>query len=347
MPDDDERIALFLDFENLAIGARETGIHFDIKVINDALAERGRVVARRAYADWSQWEEDARSMTRGNVELIAIPQRMGAVRKNAADIKLAVDAVELAFERDYITTIVIGTGDSDFTPLVDKLRTLNRRVIGIGMKASTSNLLPGACDEFLFYESLEGAEQPAPQTTAKRRKPARLDEPPTPSGDEGELAALVTQTLSGLERTTSAAIYASTLKRAILRKDPTFSETNYGFRAFGELLKQLERRKVVELIPGPAKGDPEVVFPSDESGEEHAFLLLESTVHALQDRREPAILTGLKNEIRRREPDFSEKEFGFGGFLQFCRAARSRGYVDMEWDDSMNDYVLRVDRAAT
>ena len=134
------------------------GEPFDFRPIADALAERGRVVVRRAYADWSYFEEDRRMLTRNQVELIEMPQRMGMVRKNAADIKMAVDAVELSFERDYITTFVLGTGDSDFTPLVHKLRELNRRVIGIGVEASTSALLPAACDEFLFYERLEGIE---------------------------------------------------------------------------------------------------------------------------------------------------------------------------------------------
>jgi uncharacterized protein (TIGR00288 family) len=162
MTTEEERIALFLDYENLAIGAREDlgGMSFDLKPIADALAERGRVVVRRAYADWSYFDEDRRMLTMQHVELIEIPQRMGAVRKNAADIKLAVDAIELCFERDYITTYVICTGDSDFTPLVGKLRELNRRVIGVGLQASTSKLLPPACDEFLFYERLEGVEIP-------------------------------------------------------------------------------------------------------------------------------------------------------------------------------------------
>ncbi len=131
---DEERIALFLDYENLAIGARDhlKGFSFDFKPIADALAERGRVVVRRAYADWSSWGEDRRMLTRSHVELIEIPQRMGASRKNAADIKMSVDALELAFERDYVTTFVLCTGDSDFTPLVHKLRELNKRVIGVG-----------------------------------------------------------------------------------------------------------------------------------------------------------------------------------------------------------------------
>src|SRR5215475_10380504 len=170
MPTDDERIALFLDYENLAIGAREAlgRQDFDFRPIADALAERGRVVVRRAYADWSNFESDRRMLTRHQIELIEIPQRMGMVRKNAADIKMAVDAVELCFERDYVTTFVICTGDSDFTPLVHKLRELNKRVIGVGIHGSTSALLPPACDEFLFYDALEGVDVPA--ASGRRRR---------------------------------------------------------------------------------------------------------------------------------------------------------------------------------
>src|SRR5690606_32835502 len=133
------------------------GASFDLRPIADALAERGRVVARRAYADWSYFDEDRRMLTRAHVELIEMTQRMGASRKNAADIKMAVDAIELAYERDYITTFAICTGDSDFTPLVHKLRELNKRVIGFGVRDSTSTMLPPACDEFLFYDDLDGA----------------------------------------------------------------------------------------------------------------------------------------------------------------------------------------------
>jgi uncharacterized protein (TIGR00288 family) len=149
--EDEGRIALFLDYENLAIGARENlGVNFDVRPIADALAERGRVVVRRAYADWSNFDEDRRMLTRSHVELIEMPQRMDAVRKNAADIKMAVDTVELAFDRAYLSTFVVCTGDSDFTPLVYKLRELNKSVIGVGVRASTSAMLPPACDEFLY-----------------------------------------------------------------------------------------------------------------------------------------------------------------------------------------------------
>ena len=197
---------------------------------------------------------------------------MGAVRKNAADIKMAVDAVELSFERDYITTFVLGTGDSDFTPLVHKLRELNRRVIGIGIEASTSALLPAACDEFLFYERLEGVEPGKPtrrgarRTTSKSSRPATPAPPPdevepTVAAEEPDLDALLTRTLAGLERSTSGPVLASMLKRAILRKEPTFSEANYGFRTFGELLRNLAERSVIELLQSGAQGDPEVTLP--------------------------------------------------------------------------------------
>lgn len=160
--DTEERLAVFIDYENLALGAREHlgGMTFDFGPIADALAVRGRVVVRRAYADWSYFDEDRRSLTRHQVELIEMPQRMGASRKNAADIKMVVDAIEMAFERDYISTFVMCTGDSDFSPLVHKLRELNKRVIGVGVEKSTSRLLPPACDEFLFYDRLEGCRRP-------------------------------------------------------------------------------------------------------------------------------------------------------------------------------------------
>ena len=352
MTTEDERIALFLDYENLAIGAREAlgRQDFDFRPIADALAERGRVVVRRAYADWSSFEPDRRMLTRHQIELIEIPQRMGLVRKNAADIKMAVDAVELCFERDYITTFVLGTGDSDFTPLVHKLRELNRRVIGVGIEASTSALLPPACDEFLFYERLEGvepSERRAARSSRARAAPRAPDaEISDDTGarrpDDTNLAALVTQTLAGLERTANGPVLASMLKRTMLRKDPTFSEADYGFRGFGELLRHLSDTGLIELGEGSAQGDPEVGFPVNARGEDAAFALLQSTVEKLTaGRTGPPHLSGLKTQMRKAQPDFSEKHFGYGGFLQFAKAARARGVVEMEFDDAADDYVLR------
>jgi uncharacterized LabA/DUF88 family protein len=339
--DDEERIALLLDYENLAIGSREGGIRFLLKPITDALAGRGRVIVRRAYADWARFQEDGRVLAQANVELVSIPQRMGAVRKNAADIKLAVDAVELCFSRGYVTTFVLGTGDSDFTPLMQKLRELNRRVIGVGLKTSTSALLPAACDEFLFYEGLEGVEAIAAALEAPP-PPAEAPVPAVPApAEETTLIPIVTGALSALKQGTGGAVYASTLKRAILRREPTFNETDFGFRGFGELLQHLAEQQVIQLAEGLARGDPDVDFPSAGGNEDEAYTLLQNAVRSLEARGQRAVLSRLKNAIRRERADFDEKQFGFGSFLQFCRSARARGRVDIEWNADLSDYVLR------
>ena len=358
---EEERIAIYLDYENLAIGSRDRlGILFDFGPIANAIADRGRVVVRKAYADWTMFEPDRKMLARHHVELIEIPQRMGATRKNAADIKMAVDAMELCFERDYLTTFVFCTGDSDFSPLVHKLREHDKRVIGVGIKASTSAMLPPACDEFLFYENLEGVE---PKRGRGRRSgggaggggrgrggngaaaaDASDDRPPTKPTDIKRLEKLVGRTLAGLQKNADGPIRASALKRAILRKDPTFSEEDFGFRAFGELMRFLASRKVVELIQGGSKGDPEVSFPEkDTSGENDAFRMLAEVVATTEEEEEdwPA-LSGLKNKLRRRNPDFSEKAFGYGGFLQFCKAAETRGFVVVEWDEELDDHIVAL-----
>ncbi|WP_300009187.1 NYN domain-containing protein [Pseudonocardia sp.] len=373
MSNDDERIALFLDYENLAIGARDgLGVTpFDFAPIAEALAVRGRVVARRAYADWSNFDDDRRLLARAQVELIEIPQRMGASRKNAADIKMAVDAVEMAFERGFITTFAIGTGDSDFTPLVHKLRELDKRVIGIGVQSSTSALLPPACDEFLFYDRLPGVEPsqaPVARSSRGRRSapvaaPARVtvvDEPArveetvpvedsvaveetvASTAEDRDVGPVVARTLADLARHADGPVLASRLKRAILRKDPTFDEADHGFRGFGELLRHLESQGVVELRTGSAQGDPEVRIAEAGPAEDDAFRLLVDVVRELQTPRFRPQLSGLKDQLRKRLPDFSEKRYGFNTFLSFAKAARARDLVTMEWDEETGDYLLRA-----
>jgi uncharacterized protein (TIGR00288 family) len=361
-PQDEERIALFIDYENLAIGARDKlGFRFDLKPVAEALAERGRVVVRRAYGDWSMFSEDRRMLTRNHVELIEIPQRMGTVRKNAADIKMAVDAIEMAYEREYLSTFVILTGDSDFTPLVHKLRELNKKVIGVGVKASTSALLPPACDEFLFYELLDGVEASRParprssprsasssSSSSSRHQEAKHTPPETmeeaevaaEAGDIDALAVLVSQTLAGLQRNSGDVVRASSLKRALLRKDPTFSEANYGFRSLGELLRFLADRKAIDLTESSARGDPEVGFPEQQSDVDEVFAALREVVKVQESKNQPPIMSGLKHQLRKRMPDFTERKFGYSGFLQFCKAAHTRGYVDLQWSDEAEDYVL-------
>jgi uncharacterized protein (TIGR00288 family) len=336
--EDEERIALFIDYENLAIGARDRGEKLDMAVIMDALSERGRVVARRAYADWNLFSDHRQGLLAQRIEMIEIPQRSGMVRKNAADIKLAVDALEVAFQRDFITTFVVGSGDSDFTPLVLKLREMNKRVIGVGVEGSTSELLPGACDEFLFYERLLGPGT-VKSAVRKRRAPTDDDEEEGAS-DLSEISRLVTRTLAGMQRSQNGPVLSSMIKRAILRKDPTFSEGDYGFRAWGELIRHLGSAGVIELHEGSAEGDPTVDYPSEGGGEATAFDLLRDVVAELEQRNGSPQLSGLKNELRKRHPGFSEKDFGYGGFLQFVKAAAARGVIDLEWDEADEDYYL-------
>jgi len=366
----EERLAVFIDHENVAIGARSVGLQFDPKPLTDALAERGRLITRRAYADWNLFREDRRGMVDANVELIEIPQRSDSVRKNAADIQMAVDAMELALTRDFVSTFVIVSGDSDFTPLVGKLRELNKRVIGVGVKGSTSAMLPGSCDEFLFYDRLEGVPRhdgrPGPQvgrsgrskkSSSRRgsgggRSEAPKDGSPAqesssnnvPEGDLRSLERLVTRTLGGLQSSsTDGVVLSSNLKRALLRKDPTFAEQDYGFRGFREMLRHLAEQKVLVLTDGSAPGDPQVDFATRSNDVDEAFELLRATVAELMvELGGDPPLSGLKDQVRKRQDGFSEKDFGYSGFLQFCKAAVARGVLQMDWEDEDEEYYLYV-----
>jgi uncharacterized protein (TIGR00288 family) len=370
----EERLAVYIDHENVAIGARSVGLRFDPKPLTDALAERGRLITRRAYADWNLFREDRRGMVDANVELIEIPQRSDSVRKNAADIQMAVDAMELALTRDFVSTFVIVSGDSDFTPLVGKLRELNKRVIGVGVKGSTSAMLPGSCDEFLFYDRLDGVPRlegrggggsvdgrggagrkgRSKSTSASRRggpssrdvetpQAAAVDEPSSES-DLRQLERLVTRTLSGLQgSSTDGVVLSSNLKRALLRKDPTFAEQDYGFRGFREMLRHLEAHKVLVLTEGTAPGDPQVDFATRSSDVDEAFAILRRTVAELMvELGGDPPLSGLKDQVRKRQEGFSEKDFGYSGFLQFCKAAVARGELQMDWEEDDEEYYLYV-----
>ncbi|MFO7960385.1 MAG: NYN domain-containing protein [Nitriliruptoraceae bacterium] len=367
----EERLALYVDHENVAIGARDIGYRFDPKPLLEALAERGRLITRRAYADWNLFRDDRRGMVDANVELIEIPQRSDSVRKNAADIQMAVDAMELALTRDFVSTFVIVSGDSDFTPLVSKLRELNKRVIGVGLKGSTSAMLPPACDEFIFYDRLEGiprreskaggpsqgrskkkaAQQAKPSSAGKSTAAPAVTEPTeaaaaTSSQKQGlrKLERDITRTLSGIQSSSAGAVQASNLKRALLRKDPTFNEGDFGFRGFRELLRHLADNGVITLTDGPAPGDPEVDFPSAPRDEDAAFQLLRDTVKELMvELGGDPPLSGLKDQLRKRQPDFSEKDLGYSGFLQFCKAAVTKDVVEMDWEEEDAEYYLYVE----
>ena len=312
--DDEPRIAVFLDYENLAIGAKDNlGAAFNFRPVADALAERGRVITRKAYADWSYFDDDRRMLTRHQVELIDIPQKMGGARKNAADIKMAIDAIELALDKEYISTFVICTGDSDLSPLVQKLRELDRQVIGVGVRQSTSKLLPPACDEFMFYDNLVSDRDTESAKTNKGSKSKPKDDGDAIPTD----LALVTQTLAGLS-SSSNTVRSSSLKRALLRKDPTFSEAELGFRNFGALLAHLASKGQIELS---GTGDPEVSLTGASADE------VDELLTSLLQEEAAVALTGLKTALRKRNPDFDERALGYRNFGSFLTAAEARGVI--------------------
>lgn len=329
MPADDHepRIAVYLDYENLAIGARDNlGEPFDFANVADAIAERGRAIVRRAYADWSYFDSDRRMLTRHGVELIDIPQKMGGSRKNAADIKMAIDAIELALDRQYISTFVICTGDSDLSPLVQKLRELDRTVIGVGVKGSTSKLLPPACDEFLFYDNLVGS---TPTRGATGTADDDSDDAPITSGSSD--TGIVLSTLAGLEGS-SGSVRASTLKRAVLRKDPTFSEAELGYRGFGALLAALADDGLVTL---DGTGDPHVSISGASASDQAEALLVEVVTAAGE-----VPLTGLKTAMKKQDPEFSERNLGYRNFGSFVKNAEARNLILVEGED--DDRVVKV-----
>jgi len=226
MNDHRERsIAVFLDFDNVAIGARDARLRFDMKLVLERLLEKGKVLVKKAYADWSYYKDYMVDLHSAAIELIEVPSPRYS-GKNSADIRLVVDAIELCYTNPHVDTFVIISGDSDFSPLVSKLRENNKEVIGIGLKASTSDLLISNCDEFIFYDDLvQGPIDIADVDLA------RVPEEKKP------LFSLLVTTIEGLVREHRGALYSSLVKDTMKRKKPDFNEANWGYRSFSEVLE--------------------------------------------------------------------------------------------------------------
>jgi uncharacterized LabA/DUF88 family protein len=227
------QIAVFIDFENIALGLRDPGAPFEVRRILDRLLEKGKVLAKVAYADWGRFRDHTQSLHENGIELIEIPRR-ATTGKNSADIRLVVDAMDLSWSKTHIDTFVVVSGDSDFSPLVAKLKENGKHVIGLGMRASTSPLLANSCDEFIYYEDLEQAHEPVREDA----KPAQ--------GRTGAFR-LVADTVRALQREGVELIQASLVKDTIKRKRPAFSEAALGYGSFSELLEAARDANVVEL----------------------------------------------------------------------------------------------------
>ncbi|MDR5823908.1 NYN domain-containing protein [Caballeronia sp. LZ043] len=251
-PQESVSMAVFCDFENVALGVRDANYDkFDIRPVLERLLLKGSIVVKKAYCDWDRYKSFKASMHEASFELIEIPH-VRQSGKNSADIRLVVDALDLCYTKSHVDTFVIVSGDSDFSPLVSKLRENAKKVIGVGVKNSTSDLLVANCDEFIFYDDLVREQQRAAARRESRetREPKRASEPKQETeARKSQAIAITVETFEALasERGESGKIWASVLKSAIKRRKPGFSETQYGFKAFGNLLDEAQSRGLLEV----------------------------------------------------------------------------------------------------
>ena len=250
---DDNNLALFCDFENIALGVRDTKYDkFDIRPVLERLLLKGSIVTKKAYCDWQRYKEFKPVMHEAAFELIEIPHTRQA-GKNSADIRMVVDALDLCYTKNHIDTFVIISGDSDFSPLVSKLRENAKTVIGVGVKNSTSDLLMSSCDEFIFYDDLVAATATptrAPRAKTGRKKTATKKKPATKAADDREQEAidLVLETAEALNAEGDREkLWGSMVKQALKRRRPGFTESYYGFRSFNDLLEEAQSRGFLEI----------------------------------------------------------------------------------------------------
>jgi uncharacterized LabA/DUF88 family protein len=265
---DTASMALFCDFENIALGVRDAQYDkFDIRPVLERLLAKGSIVVKKAYCDWERYKEFKADMHEASFELIEIPH-VRQSGKNSADIRMVVDALDLCYTKLHVDTFVVISGDSDFSPLVSKLRENNKLVIGVGVKNSASDLLIANCDEFIYYDDLVRGQQKrkprkratpvaastatqAAGDTASDRTVMEPTEPPAEEQMDRKQAALdlVMETIEALfaERGSEEKIWGSMVKQALKRRKPGFNESYYGFRSFGKLLDEAAARKLLDL----------------------------------------------------------------------------------------------------
>jgi uncharacterized LabA/DUF88 family protein len=298
-------MAVFCDFENVALGVRDAKYDkFDIEPVLERLLLKGSIVVKKAYCDWDRYKPFKATMHEANFELIEIPH-VRQSGKNSADIRLVVDALDLCYTKSHVNTFVIISGDSDFSPLVSKLRENAKQVIGVGVKQSTSDLLIANCDEFIFYDDLvREIQRAAAKRDSKETQPSSRRQPDGEKLPKEELEArkskainLAVETFDALvsERGDSGKIWASTLKQAIKRRKPDFNETYFGFRAFGNLLEEAQARGLLELGRDEKSG----TYVYRSSGE---VADLETTAEPEAAREPEAVAVGMELGPSR-EPD--------------------------------------------
>lgn len=243
-------LAVFIDLENLAMGFQsQRKTRFDIQKVLERLVEKGKLIVKKSYADWSRYPNYTAPFHEAAIELIEIPKR-AQTGKNSADIRLVVDAMDLAWSKPHVDTFVIVSGDSDFSPLVSKLKENGKHVIGLGMKGSTSELLRDNCDEFIYYEDLERQEQNEQQLAIdlKSTLPAQLDD------KQREVFGLLVEACAALRRENHEILYASMIKDTMKRKMPSFDESYFGYRSFTHVLEDADNLGLVDIERNPKSG---------------------------------------------------------------------------------------------
>ena len=255
MQPENRNLALFCDFENVALGVREAKYaQFDINKVLERLLLKGSIVVKKAYCDWERYKEFRPAMHYASFELIEVPH-VSQSGKNSADIRMVVDALDLCYTKAHVDTFVIISGDSDFSPLVSKLRENNKTVIGVGVKSSTSQLLIANCDDFIYYDDLVRGQKTA--TPAPKRKKAEVKSPgaaaprapKTDAQKKQEAFELVLETVEALmsERGEDEKLWGSMVKQALKRRKPGFNEAYYGFKSFNALLEEARTRQLLQL----------------------------------------------------------------------------------------------------
>ena len=340
---DNISMAVFCDFENVALGVRDANYEkFDIKPVLERLLLKGSIVVKKAYCDWERYKGFKATMHEANFELIEIPH-VRQSGKNSADIRLVVDALDLCYTKSHVNTFVIISGDSDFSPLVSKLRENAKQVIGVGVKQSTSDLLVANCDEFIFYDDLVREVKRA----AAKRDERKVAPAPKRSPDEGnrrkeELEArkaqaieLVVEMFDALvsERGDSGKIWASLLKDTLKRRRPDFNETYYGFRTFGNLLEEAQHRGMLEF--GRDEKSGAYVYRSSAATAAGNVPVSEQPMEAAQQDADEVQANEVQaNEVQAR-PDSSRRRGGRGGRKQHDQAEQvEQVAAQVDADDS-------------
>lgn len=327
----ESKIAVFIDFENIAIGAEKAQLGpFKISVIIEKLKLKGDIIVKKAYADWLRYAKYKYILHENGIDLIDLPANNAISGKNSCDIKMVIDAIELAFTKPYIDTFALITGDSDFSFLALKLKEHDKRVIGVGVESSTHPQLTRCCDEFIFYDHL-------------------IHLPTTEDYEHMDVFTLLKEAIYSLQKENKEVIYGSMIKETILKKLPSFDEQNYGFSLFKKLLLDAQAKGIINLKQAPDKPDFEVELveedPSDpKSNKNDPNMVFELIVKAILNQKmdkyvmHPANI--IREEILKKTPSFNERKYGFKSFRHLLECAQAKGFVRLEKDTNSNSFYI-------